>query len=605
MKSKKILILATFSAGVIVAIACFFLMRNSNLPKYIPNTAMGVVKINPLSIGRKIDFEAIKKMKSYKPMMKEMEKDSKKFSKFIENPKEIGMSLTDNIYFFLENSGSNTNKAAGMVFGVANANSLKTFIESFAKDANLEYEKSGDLNIYKPKKSENENEYSSSSDFAIVWNDDACLLYYAGKNSLKGARKIMTQAKEKSMLAAESFNNCEDKGGDMSLYINYKEYMNFITQNMNMGGMQMNPLASLPAQVKKYVDNISSADMIVNFNDQNISTEFHQYYADEKLSKEFKFVDDEGLSSENLELMSPNGKILMGFGGKLNMECIMTMLKSMPQYKTSIKEICNTTGLTETEIETLLDGSISFAMTKLNTKQVEEMVYDYENFNMETGEFNSTMQTVTKVVPLMTAQLGFQNEKTWTKILKKIETMSNGMIKPQNGILSIPAGGILGSVHMVFVKNKLVMTNDEESAKTLVKNKTWNNQLEKNVNTLFAENSSAYYIDMNLKNYGEGTLKQWLRIPEQSEEFDIFKSVMAEFQNISVGGTNVRADMQVNFTDGPENSLMRLFKIADLVSNQVIKKQAEREAARKAMELQLQQETLDNATIAPYTDEAY
>ena len=57
-----------------------------------------------------------------------------------------------------------------------------------------------------------------------------------------------------------------------------------------MGGMQMNPLASLPAQVKKYVDNISSADMIVNFNDQNISTEFHQYYADEKLSKEWTEV---------------------------------------------------------------------------------------------------------------------------------------------------------------------------------------------------------------------------------------------------------------------------------------------------------------------------
>ena len=602
MKSKKILIIATVSIGAIVAIACFLLMRNSNLPKYIPNTAMGVVKINPLSIGRKIDFEAIKKMKSYKPMMKEMEKNSKKFSKFIENPKEIGMSLTDNIYFFGENSGSNSNKAAGMVFGVADANSLKTFIESFAKDANLEYEKSGDLNIFKPEKSESEDDYSSSSDFVIVWNDDACLLYYAGKNSLKGAQKIMTQAKEKSMLAIEAFNNSEDKGGDMSLYINYKEYMNFITQNM--GGMQ--PLVSMPAPMKKYIDNISSADMIVNFNDQNISSEFHQYFVDEKVSKEFKLVDDKGLSNENLELMSPNGKILMGFGAKLNMECIMNLLKTMPQYKTSIKEICNTTGLTENEIETLLDGSISFAITKLNTKQVEEMVYDYENFNPETGEFNSTMQTVTKVVPLMTAQLGFQNEKTWTKILKKIETMSNGMVKPQNGILSIPAG-ILGSVHMVFVKNKLVFTNDEESAKTLVKNKTWNNQLEKNVNTLFSENSSAYYIDMNLKNYGEGTLKQWLRIPEQSEEFDIFKSVMAEFQNISMGGTNVRADMQVNFSDGPENSLMRLFKIADLVSNQVIKKQAEREAARKAMELQMQNEipAMDTVSAATYTDEAY
>ncbi len=598
MKSKKILFLATFSAGVIVAIAYFFLTRNSNLPKYIPSNAVGVVKINPLSIGRKIDFEAIKKMKSYKPMMKEMEKDSKKFSKFIENPKEIGMSLTDNIYFFGENSGSNSNKAIGMVFGVADANSLKTFIESFAKDANLEFEKSGDLNIFKPKKSENDNEYASSSDFAIVWNEDACLLYYAGKNSLKGAQKIMTQAKEKSMLASEAFNKTEDEGGDMSLYLNYKEYTNLISQN---AGMEFSK--SLPDKLKKYVDNVSGADMILNFNDENISTEFHQYYADEKLGKEFKLLADKGLSNENLELISPNGKILLGFGAMLNMETIVNLLKSIPQYKTSIKEICSTTGLSETEIETLLDGSLSFAVTKLNTKQVEELVYDYENFNMETGEFNSTMQTVTKVVPLMTAQLGFQNEKTWTKILKQIETMSNGMIKPQNNILTIPAG-VLGSVHMVFVKNKLVMTNDEESAKILAKNKTWNNQLDKEITNLFAENSTAYFFDMNLKNYGEGTLKQWLKIPEQSEEFETVKSVMSEFKNLSMYGNNTHAEMQVNFSTGPENSLMRLFKIADLVSAQVLKKQAEREAARKAMELQLQQETLD-APIAPYTDEAY
>ena len=600
MKSKKIIILVSTALVAILVITYFFATRSSNLPKYIPNTTIGVVKIYPLSIGRKIDFDAIKNMKSYKPMMKEMEKESKKFSKFIENPREIGMSLTDNIYFFGENLSSNTNKAAGMVFGVSDANSLKIFIENFAKDANLEYEKSGDLNIYKPKKSESDNEYSSSSDFAIVWNNDACLFYYAGKFSVKGAKKIMSQTKENSMLALDAFNESENHGGDMSLFINYKEYTKVIEK---YSGMQITK--SFPEKIKKQIDNISGADMIINFDDENISSEFHQYFTDEKLSKEFKFLADKGLSSENLELISPNGKVLMGFGAMLNMETIVNLLKSIiPQYKTGIKEICTATGLTETEIETLLDGSLSFAVTKLNTKQVEEMVYDYENFNPETGEFNSTMQTVTKVVPLMTAQLGFQNEKTWTKILKQIEIKSNGMIKPQNNILSIPAG-VLGSVHMVFVKNKLVITNDEESAQTLAKNKTWNNQLDKEINQLFSNNSAAYFIDMNLKNYGEGTLKKWLNIPEQSEEFETFKSVMSEFNNMQMSGNNTTAAMSLNFTSGKENSLMRLFKIADLISNQQLKKQAQSEEARKALELQLEQESALDAPMAPYTNEAY
>ena len=600
MKSKKIIILVSTALVAILVITYFFATRSSNLPKYIPNTTIGVLKINPLSIGRKIDFDAIKNMKSYKPMMKEMEKESKKFSKFIENPREIGMSLTDNIYFFGENLSSERNKAAGMVFGVSDANSLKTFIENFAKDANLEYEKSGDLNIFSPEKSDSDDEYSSSSNFAIVWNNDACLFYYAGKFSVKGAKQIMSQTKENSMLALDAFNESENHGGDMSLFINYKEYTKVIEK---YSGMQITK--SFPEKIKKQIDNISGADMIINFDDENISSEFHQYFTDEKLSKEFKFLADKGLSSENLELISPNGKVLMGFGAMLNMETIVNLLKSIiPQYKTGIKEICTATGLTETEIETLLDGSLSFAVTKLNTKQVEEMVYDYENFNPETGEFNSTMQTVTKVVPLMTAQLGFQNEKTWTKILKQIETKSNGMIKPQNNILTIPAG-VLGSVHMVFVKNKLVITNDEESAQTLAKNKTWNNQLDKEINQLFSNNSAAYFIDMNLKNYGEGTLKKWLNIPEQSEEFETFKSVMSEFNNMQMSGNNTTAAMSLNFTSGKENSLMRLFKIADLISNQQLKKQAQSEEARKALELQLEQESALDAPMAPYTNEAY
>ncbi len=600
MKSKKIIILVSTALVAILVITYFFATRSSNLPKYIPNTTIGVVKINPLSIGRKIDFDAIKNMKSYKPMMKEMEKESKKFSKFIENPREIGMSLTDNIYFFGENLSSERNKAAGMVFGVSDANSLKTFIENFAKDANLEYEKSGDLNIFSPEKSDSDDEYSSSSNFAIVWNNDACLFYYAGKFSVKGAKQIMSQTKENSMLALDAFNESENHGGDMSLFINYKEYTKVIEK---YSGMQITK--SFPEKIKKQIDNISGADMIINFDDENISSEFHQYFTDEKLSKEFKFLADKGLSSENLELISPNGKVLMGFGAMLNMETIVNLLKSIiPQYKTGIKEICTATGLTETEIETLLDGSLSFAVTKLNTKQVEEMVYDYENFNPETGEFNSTMQTVTKVVPLMTAQLGFQNEKTWTKILKQIETKSNGMIKPQNNILTIPAG-VLGSVHMVFVKNKLVITNDEESAQTLAKNKTWNNQLDKEINQLFSNNSAAYFIDMNLKNYGEGTLKKWLNIPEQSEEFETFKSVMSEFNNMQMSGNNNAATMSLNFTSGKENSLMRLFKIADLISNQQLKKQAQSEEARKALEWQLEQESALDTPMAPYTNEAY
>ena len=66
--------------------------------------------------------------------------------------------------------------------------------------------------------------------------------------------------------------------------------------------------------------------------------------------------------------------------------------------------------------------------------------------------------------------------------------------------------------------------------------------------------------------------------------------------------------MKVNFNSGADNSLMRLFKIADLISAQVIKKEAQSEAARKALEFQLQNEpqTVDTVSASTtYSDEAY
>lgn len=591
MNSKKITIIISVAVIAIVGSIWFIKSRHSSLPKYIPKTASGVIKINPLSMGGKIDFDAIKKMRSYQPLTKSFEGKSKNMAKFLENPSKIGMSFTDNIYLFGSDLIESSEKSVGLIFGVSDAEMLKTFIESFAKDANLEFEKSGNLNIYKMKSTvsnntEEESEFSNDNDnqLAIVWNEEACLIYYAGTKTLSGAKKIMTQSESNSIRSLASFENSEKEGGDIAVYINYSKGMNSMTDYI-----------SIPQKLKKQIENIDAAAFVVSFNDQDINTNFIQYYKDNSIAREFQLLQNGGLSNESLGFISPNGKILLGMASMLDMPNLMKLLNSLPEAKSTMKELASTTGMSIPELESLLDGSLSIALTKLSSKETEETVYDYENINPETGEFAQTTQTSTKIVPIFTAQLGFQNEKILNKLLKFIETKGKGMIQSGNNIMSAPIG-FLGTMHCVNIGNKLVFTNDDENAKLLAKNKTWNNQLDKETSAIFADYPSSFYLDLNPKNYGIAKICKGFHIPEESPEMKLFIDVMSNFNNLQIKGNNKTASMSLNFTNSSDNSIMKIMKIADQIATAMRKREVEREAAQRQIEMQMEQAAIQAET---------
>ncbi len=590
MNSKKIAIIISVAVIAIVGSIWFIKSRHSNLPKYIPKTASGVIKINPLSMGRKIDFDAIKKMRSYQPFTKSFEGKSKSMAKFLGNPSKIGMSFTDNIYIFGSDLIESNDKAAGLVFGVSDADMLKSFIESFAKDANLEFEKSGNLNIYKTKSTSLDNateetDFSNDNDqLAIVWNDEACLVYYAGTKSLSGAKKIMSQTEDNSIRSLQSFKNTESEGGDMAVYVNYGKGFNSMLKYI-----------SVPQKLKKQVENLDAISFVVTFNDQDITTSYFQYYKDQSLAKEFQMLQKGGLSEESLGLISPNGKILLGITSMIDIPSLIQLLKTFPEAKSSMKELATTIGITDAELESLLDGSLSVALTKLSTKEIEETVYDYENMNPETGEFEQKKITSTKVVPIMTAQLGFQNEKTLTKVLKFLQDKSMGMIEYNNNVMTATIG-FWGKLSCVQIGNKLVFTNDDENAKILAKNKTWNNLLENETSALFSKYPSTFYLDLNLKNYGINKICQGLHIPEESPEMKLLIEVMENFNNLQVKGDNQTASISLNFTNGPDNSFMKIMKMADKIATTMRKREVEREAAQRQMEMQMEQEAIQAET---------
>jgi hypothetical protein len=142
----------------------------------------------------------------------------------------------------------------------------------------------------------------------------------------------------------------------------------------------------------------------------------------------------------------------------------------------------------------------------------------------------------------------------------------------------------------------LVFTNDDENAKLLAKNKTWNNQLDKETSAIFADYPSSFYLDLDPKNYGIAKICKGFHIPEESPEMKLFVDVMANFNNLQIKGNNKTASMGLNFTKSSDNSIMKIMKIADQIATAMRKREVEREAAQRQIEMQMEQEAIQAET---------
>jgi hypothetical protein len=105
-------------------------------------------------------------------------------------------------------------------------------------------------------------------------------------------------------------------------------------------------------------------------------------------------------------------------------------------------------------------------------------------------------------------------------------------------------------------------------------------------------------MDMTMKNYGEASLKKIMNIKDDNESFSQFKDIMSNFKDLSGFGTMSKSNMQVNFSEGKDNSIMRLIKMADNIATAERKKDAERKARMRELESQLNQEAIDSSMVS-------
>jgi len=391
---------------------------------------------------------------------------------------------------------------------------------------------------------------------SIVWNDDACVIYYDYEESLSKSKRLLNQESEESILSNESYIKSEDKGGDASLYINYKNINKLIENEIE------NLDSYYPKKIKDFYKNIEGSTFVLNFNKNHISIDGIQFFKDENKTEEFNILGEKGLDSKAIDFISSNGKLLMGMTAVINMNEVFNILKTIPKYDECISELENIIGLSESEIKNLLNGNISMALTDMKMKDIEKTTYEYNEF---IGDYEFQTRMVSTPIPIYCIQIGIKESSVYKKMIAKISELGEGKITLEGNKMILPTNSEYGDVLVVNLNDRIIITNDASAAKEIDKNKKGTKSINSDLQKLFSENPIACYVCLNFDNYGNKQIKSMLSdIGQSDKEYQMTKKLMGNFSSFSFDGSLKTSKIGIHLKkEGDQNSLMRMILAID------------------------------------------
>jgi hypothetical protein len=556
--NKRNILLIISGVTIFVGIGAWYLFfKKSNLPKYIPLDSMMVLKIDPSSLASKLDKKALQSMSFYKKLSQKMDDEGIKVDQLLENPEETGMSLSDNIYCFSDMKGKKP--CIGIVFAVADKNKLKGFLNNLTRNSSVKFKESNGNFMFV--ESERNDDYPSSNT-AIVWNDDACIVYNSNEESDIEATNLLKLSKEASILSSDAFSSSEDKGGDISMYLNFKSLTSLIGKELD----ESNEDKLIFEKVKDNLENTDGASLVINLNQDNIDMEIFQFLNQGGNTSNLSILSESGIQEKYVDFISTNGDVLFGMSAVLNMENVFKLINTIPGYDKVKDEIEEEFGLTESEMKDLFDGTLTFAINEIKTKQ--KGTYDsdlkgsyngYENSN-DQGNYESNRLKRYTPIPIFSIQIGLNNPSAYQKILRKLKRETEDNLIFDDNLVIIPFEEQIGKICLVQLKDRLIITNDESSAKILKNNGKWSASINQECKTLFTENPISMYLNLDYKKYINSETEKVLDdSPSTKRELENFKKILENFKTLEMSGNNLSAKIKLNFTQSNTHVLMRIF----------------------------------------------
>ena len=499
--------------GVLFLVSCSQVSDNLSV---IPKEASAVSVINLYSLAQKGKLNEISERKFFQTMKEELQGESKKLSKLVddifEDPAITGIDIKADIFGYY--IGEEQNKGYGCLSAKLNSGKkFGNFITEILKEFEIDYTIEEGKN-YKYIILAQEN-------LAIAWDAEKALVltslaYDGGQGLATKIETLMTLKADEQIRCNEAFNNFYKDKKDISFWFS--------------------------------ADVLGKSALMVLMQESGID------YANSYLNAYFNF--DKGKVSLLVQF-SPNEELkrrMNEYSGKT-----ISFNENLLQYlpKTSYAAI-NVTLDTKAFYETFQKES---AFDDIKTAFEEELDMDIKEFfdSFNGSVLFSLFDFTEERLPMMGLVFDINGGQTVEKVIKR----ARGLETEQANCYTFDLGGEQAA-YVAFNEKVCLVTNDKNTANAFQNNGFGNESLDKNpIKTDLTKNTCYGYWNLNLNEYPENVKEMILRGQVFNDKvFNMWNSFVRNFEFRSIDA--VSSEFVLNLHD-TENSLYSIIKFADII----------------------------------------
>lgn len=530
MKNKLIIAIASVSTLIFGSLIYLYLtfFNGIDFSKYIPSNAVVVMKINLLSIGKKVDFKEASQSGGFqKEILKNLSPSQKYMMEEISNnPSKSGIKFASKPTLFVYNSSqTDSEPVVAFMFGISDKENFKNFITQLNTDiAVKELDQDGFYSV----------KMNNSDEFIIYFNDKVGLMLNdVDRKELpfKQIRdSIFGMTKENSILSNDDYVAMNNLSSDMMVYFNAKELLNAVSLKNNSAEIN---------RIRKSVNAIPHG-LTLNFNDDEVKIKMiGNKSRDNGLGsfyKEDEFTDDD---LKNIEPKgSPLAYLAMNVDFKKALEVLIeqTENRGYSNIDVQLNQIARQLNIPKSDLMNLIGGKLSLSFS-----------------GMQHGD--KTYQNPSK--PIINGWIQLGNKDAAQKILD-LATLRGGLLN-NNGIYSEKTSYREPSIYITIIDKDLFFSTQKQPLVNKMQGANWIELGDDYGKKDVLSNATSMYVDLRYSNYKEMLNKEMNAYDFRA--MDKFENILSAFQSLSINGKDNEAELILKFTQKNTNSLQRIVEL--------------------------------------------